>query len=182
MSSKSRPCVFLDRDGVLNKDLGYVYKVEDLFILDEVKEALSLLKSKGYLLIVVTNQSGVARGKFSLEEVSKFNDALQKKMEINGTYLIDQFYCCPHYLKGVVKEYSIDCSCRKPKVGMIKEAMKDFSIDLANSFVVGDKASDIDLAHNMGIRGIQIRSQYELHENPDAVCNSLLEATKVILS
>jgi len=153
-----RPAVFLDRDGVLNKDTGYVCRLEDMDILDGVVESLALLKAKGFLLIVVTNQSGVARGKFGLNEVNRFNSMLENEISKQGGPTIDGFFVCPHHPNGSIKEYTTTCSCRKPEPGLIFEAAKIHNIDLTKSWIIGDKDSDILCGKNAGVRGILVQS------------------------
>lgn len=169
-----KPAAFLDRDGVLNRDHGYVYRPQDLEILPGVLEGLRLLKDKGYWLIVVSNQSGVARGLFSSADVEGFHRAMDEKFRDSLGFGIDAFYFCPHHPQGSVLEWAQECTCRKPKPGLIEQAARDFPIDWSRSFMVGDKASDIACAEAAGIAGIQIAaSQYEAHKKPFALLTSL---------
>lgn len=172
--------VFLDRDGVINKDLGYVYKETDFSFVPGFPELALRLKELDYLLIVVTNQSGIARGYFSEEDVTKFHKKIQNELLAKVGVSLDRFYICPHHPEGVVKEYSIDCLCRKPKRGLVDMALKHDSIDLNRSFLIGDKASDIDLSIESGIKGIQLSNgQYEVHPRADEVILSLEELDKI---
>jgi D-glycero-D-manno-heptose 1,7-bisphosphate phosphatase len=155
----SHRAVFLDRDGVLNADLGYVSRVEDLRILDNVGSGLQHLKKQGFLLIVVTNQSGVARGYFSLDAVNTFHQALSEKILTNWGIDLDDYCVCPHHPDGTVVEYAVVCSCRKPSTGLIDRAAAKWKINLVNSYVIGDKPSDIELAINANMPGIQIAGQ-----------------------
>ena len=170
--------VFLDRDGVINKDLSYVYKKEDLFLLDNVCEGLISLAELGYKLIVITNQSGVARGYFTEEDVKLFHEEISKRLALKNCFL-DAFYYCPHYPGGSVSRYALECDCRKPKLGMVHIAQKDFDLDLEGSVVIGDKISDMELAKNIGCMGIQIQGNYPL-SNDYPVVKDLLEASLYI--
>ena len=172
----SKKAVFLDRDGVINKDFGYVYKPSDFSFVAGFPSLASKLKSLDFLLIVVTNQSGVARGYFSEDDVLLFHQKIQAELSLAAGVQLDRFYVCPHHPDGVVAKYAVDCSCRKPKTGLIEQAMKADSIDLSRSFLIGDKASDIDLARAVGIRGIQVSSgKYERHPNAFQVVEELEE-------
>jgi D-glycero-D-manno-heptose 1,7-bisphosphate phosphatase len=164
-----RPAAFLDRDGVLIEDKGYVFKVEDLKILPEVSSTLKSLQDRGYLLIVISNQAGVARGYFGEDDVKIFHKELSKRIEAESGAKIDAFYYCPHHPEAKVEAYRKECDCRKPGIAMLTAAAKDFSIDWEKSFFVGDRSSDIDCAINAKIRGFQILShQYEMHPHPTA--------------
>lgn len=164
-----RPAAFLDRDGVLIEDSGYAYKVEDMNILPDVSSTLKSLQDRGYLLIVISNQAGVARGYFGEEDVKIFHKELARRIELASGAKIDAFYYCPHHPEGKVLEYRKNCDCRKPGIAMLTQAAKDFPIDWEKSFFVGDRSSDIDCAINARIRGFQILSdQYEMHPHPTA--------------
>jgi D-glycero-D-manno-heptose 1,7-bisphosphate phosphatase len=167
-----KPAVFLDRDGVLNKDFGYVYRPEDLVILPGVAESLNKLKAKGFLLIVITNQSGVARGTFDLGAVSHFNSLLEKEIKSLGGPTIDGFYVCPHHPDGTVEVYKKNCDCRKPEPGLILQAAKDHCIDLNKSWMIGDKDSDALCAKNAGVCGILVESGKYSHVVKDTLTAS----------
>jgi D-glycero-D-manno-heptose 1,7-bisphosphate phosphatase len=172
--SPARPAAFLDRDGVLIEDTGYVFKIEDLKLLPRVSSTLKSLQDRGYLLIVISNQAGVARGYFAEEDVKTFHKELAKRVEVESGAKIDAFYYCPHHPQGQVPAYTKECDCRKPGIAMLTQAGRDFSIDWEKSFFVGDRSSDIDCAINAKIRGYQILSdQYEMHAKPTANINDL---------
>ena len=177
MSTKKpdlRPTAFLDRDGVLIHDSGYVFKIDDLQILPHVPETLKSLQDRGYLLIVISNQAGVARGYFGESEVREFHKELYRQIEKRSGAKIDAFYYCPHHPEAKIPEYRKVCDCRKPRIAMLLEAARDFGVDWEKSFFVGDRASDIDCAINAKIRGFQIHSdQYEMHPNPFANITTL---------
>lgn len=154
---KSNPAVFLDRDGVLTVEKGYVRSTEELEIFPYVKECIKILHEKGYLAIVVTNQSGVARGYFTETQLLEMNRYLIQETGV------DAVYYCPHYEKGVIGKYACPCKCRKPAVGLIQQACKDFGIDAAaigKSYMVGDRASDIQLGQNAGLATVLLESGY----------------------
>ncbi len=175
----SKPAAFLDRDGVLVRDTGYVYRIEDLDILPGVPEGLKLLHDHGYLLIVISNQAGVARGYYTTEDVDRFHAEMQKCLEKQLGFALDGIYYCPHHPEGSVFEYAITCSCRKPGTALIEKAAQDFAIDWERSIMVGDRASDIECGMRAGVVGIQIDSdQYEGHGAPHVKVRDLLEAAQ----
>ncbi len=169
-----KPAAFLDRDGVLNRDHGYVYKPADLEILPGVFEGLRLLKARGYWLIVITNQSGIARGLFSLAELETFHRSLDGQIKAALGFGLDAYYFCPHHPQGSVPAFAVDCACRKPKPGLLEQAGLDFPIDWTRSVLLGDKPSDIDCAEAQGIKGVQIvNEQYARHRQPAGSLSSL---------
>jgi D-glycero-D-manno-heptose 1,7-bisphosphate phosphatase len=175
----SRPAAFLDRDGVLVRDTGYVYRIEDLDILPGVPQALKLLHERGFLLIVISNQAGIARGYYSTADVDRFHAELQKRLTQQLGFGLDGIYYCPHHPMGSVLEYSLNCSCRKPGTALIEKAGHDFVIDWDRSIMVGDRASDVECGLKAGLMGIQIASGgYEEHKSPHASVRDLLEAAQ----
>jgi D,D-heptose 1,7-bisphosphate phosphatase len=167
--SQKKRAVFLDRDGTINEDKGYTYKVEDLVILPNVVEGLKLLQGK-FLLIVVTNQSGVERGYYTDRDVERFNNYLYLALAKEGVY-IDDFYYCPR-LEG---------ECRKPNIGMLLQAQKDWNIDLSRSYIIGDKETDVLTGKNAGCKTILLgKSISEII--PDHYAKDLLDASRWILS
>jgi D-glycero-D-manno-heptose 1,7-bisphosphate phosphatase len=152
--SAPKPAAFLDRDGVLNVDHGYVYRLDALAFIPGAVEAVRLLNKTGYRVIVVTNQSGVARGLFGEDDVNRFNAELARRLAANDAR-IDAFYYCPHHPHGTVARYSLACDCRKPKPGLLEQAARDFDIDRARSFLIGDRDGDREAAAAFGIRGIK---------------------------
>lgn len=137
-----RKAVFFDRDGVVNVDKGYVYSQSEFEFCSGFFELLSYYKSKGYLLFVVTNQSGIARGYYSTDDFLKLSEYMQSEIKGKLGFAFDKIYFCPH-LDG--------CNCRKPKTGMFEEAGLDFEIDFEKSIMIGDKQSDMQAAESMGI-------------------------------
>lgn len=149
-----KPAVFLDRDGVLTEERGYIASVKDLFIFPYVRECIQKMHMKGYLAIVITNQSGIARGLFTEAELQKMNEYL-----IQNTG-VDAIYYCPHHEQGSMIQYRRSCNCRKPKTGLIERACADFDIDRKKSYMVGDRASDIIAGQKMEMKTILLESGY----------------------
>ncbi len=140
---------FLDRDGTINKDTHYVGDPDKLELLPGAAEGIRRINEAGYLAIVISNQSGVARGYFTEEDVRKVNSRLNKMLGEYGAH-IDAFYWCPHFPSGIVKEYAVECDCRKPKLGLFKRAIEDFELDAKECFACGDKARDIEGLEKLG--------------------------------
>lgn len=153
-SDARRPAAFLDRDGVLNVDHGYVHAADRLEWIAGAPEAVRLLNEAGYHVIVITNQSGVARGYYDEAAVRKFHAHMQRELAAYGAR-IDAFYYCPHLPDGTVKEFAVHCLCRKPGTGMLEQAAREWPIDLGGSFFVGDKDADMEAAAAFNIRGIK---------------------------
>ena len=144
--------VFFDRDGVLNVDKEYLHKIEDFEWIDGAKETIVHLTKENYTVFVVTNQSGIARGFYTVEDMQKLHDYISAEIEEAGGS-IAKFYFCPHLPEGKVKEYAIDCDCRKPKPGLLLQALNEYAIDKEKSFLVGDKLRDVESAEAAGIKG-----------------------------
>ncbi len=155
---KQRPkACFLDRDGVLIKDVNYLSSPDQVQIFSESIRALKILQENQYKIIVVTNQAGVARGYFSESSIFKVHEEIDRQLLMYGLK-IDAYYYCPHHPEGKVEEYSINCDCRKPMPGMILNAVQDFNLDLSNSFLIGDKLSDLLAAKNAGCTGLLVET------------------------
>ena len=188
---KKKPAVFLDRDGTINEQMGYINHESRFVLLPGVADAIRLLNLNGYLSIVVSNQSGVGRGYFPVDLVHKIHDRLKSGLKNQGVVL-DQIYFCPHYPGGSVAEYDRSCTCRKPGTGLIDQAVKDFPIELSASYVIGDRCSDIKMAHRAGMKGILVKTGYgrgdleyvfpRLSYQPDYVAEDLFGAVQWILA
>jgi D-glycero-D-manno-heptose 1,7-bisphosphate phosphatase len=179
-----RRAVFLDRDGTIIREVNYLRRLEDLELLPRVPEALRSLGRAGYLCLVVTNQSGVARGYFDLEFVDAAHRELDRRLRAAGAG-VDGFYVCPHH-----PDHTGPCGCRKPAPGMVLRAATERGIDLRGSWVVGDKPEDILLGRNAGCRSALARTGYGREterklgegEAPDVVADDLAAAAEEILT
>ena len=147
-----RKTVFFDRDGVLNVERNYLYKIEEFQWQTDAVAAIKLLQAQDYRIIVVTNQSGVARGYYNEADVTKLHNYMQAQLVLQQTR-IDAFYYCPHLTDASRAEYAQECDCRKPGPGMILKAMQEHEVLKEQSFLIGDKESDLQAAQAAGIRG-----------------------------
>ena len=143
--------IFLDRDGTINADHGYVHKIDDFQFIEGVGKALKQLQDKGYLLVLVTNQSGIARGYFSEAQFHQQTEWMDWSLDEDYGVVLDGIYYCPHHPEGK-GEFKADCDCRKPKAGMFLEAIKDLNIDPTQSYMVGDKLEDLLAAEAAGVK------------------------------
>lgn len=146
--------VFFDRDGTLNVDVKYLHRVEDFIWIDGAKKAIKLCNDLGYIVIIVTNQSGIARGYYDENDVLEVHSWMQKELGKIGAHLNDIFYC-PHHVDGVIEKYKRRCDCRKPATGMLETAIKKYDICRNTSFFVGDAETDMKCAQNAGVTGIR---------------------------
>ena len=156
MAENKKPALFLDRDGVLTEEIGYITSVEDMHIFSYAAECIRQIHEKGYYAIVITNQSGVARGLFAEDTLKDMNAFLK---EMTG---VDAIYYCPHHPDGVVEQYRKICKCRKPEIGLLEQACMDYDIDMNRSYMVGDRASDILTGQRAGIKTVLLESGYGL--------------------
>lgn len=176
MSEAVRKAVFLDRDGTLIEEVNFLSDPEQVSLFSGTVEALKLLRSKGFLLIVVTNQSGVGRGLFNEDSVASVHSRIQ---ELTGD-LIDAFYFCPHLPDE-------GCECRKPSDGMLRSAVDDFKIDLAQSWMIGDKSLDVMTGLGVGMKSILVRTGYgsehesALSEKSHFAVDEIKEAAELII-
>ena len=165
--------VFIDRDGTLIEEVNFLSRIEDLRLFSYAAEAIRLLKENGFLIIVVTNQSGIGRRIFAEAAMHEIHERIQADLEL------DAFYFCPHLPTD-------NCRCRKPNLGMIEQASQKFAIDLENSWMIGDKAIDVETGFNARIKTALVLTGYgekavkELKRKPDVVAGNLLEAVKAI--
>jgi D-glycero-D-manno-heptose 1,7-bisphosphate phosphatase len=154
-ASRHCPAAFLDRDGVLNVDHGYVFRPEDLEFTPTAIEAVRLLNEAGYRVFVVTNQSGVARGYYTAADVERFHAHMDRELQAGGAR-VDRYYYCPYHPDGIVAEYAIDHEDRKPSPGMLQRAIREWPTDLAASVMIGDKRSDMEAASRAGVLGVLV--------------------------
>jgi D-glycero-D-manno-heptose 1,7-bisphosphate phosphatase len=185
-----RRAVFMDRDGTISEEIGYVNHPSRYRVFPYSAEAVRLLNEAGWLAILVTNQAGVARGYFTEEVITAVHDLLRQKLGERGSQLDAIYYCAHHPTVGEAP-YRFDCGCRKPKPGLIARAATEFDIDLGQSWMVGDRYSDIELAHNAGVHSAFVLSGYGRGEweyqraawkhEPELVAEDLLAAVKKIV-
>lgn len=186
-----RPVVFLDRDGTINVELGYIREVERLVLIDGAAKAVRKLNEAGVAAILVTNQTGAARGFYSEEHIRALHERLVDLLRQEGAFL-DAIYYCPHLDGAPVAAYALNCHCRKPAPGMVEQAFLEYSdLDRGAAFVVGDKASDIELARNCGAKGVLVRTgygeavikgEYQAFVAPDYEASSIVDGIDWILS
>lgn len=141
---------FLDRDGTINVDTGYVGDPDTVKLLPGAAEAIKKMNDAGYLVIVISNQSGVARGYFGIENVDKVNARINELLSEHGAH-IDAFYYCPHLETGTITTYSVKCSCRKPMPGLFKRAIEDYELDPVKCYACGDNPRDVEGAALVGV-------------------------------
>ena len=176
--------IFLDRDGTINVEKDYIYKSEDLVFEEGTIEALKTFKNLGYILIVVSNQSGIARGYFTEKDLNIFNNSMNEILKKNGVE-ITEFYCCPHHPDGI-GEYKKVCECRKPNNKMIEEAIKKYNIDREKSYMIGDKTSDIGAGLKSNLKTVLVKTGYGLKDmekidkNETLVCENLKDFSEIL--
>jgi D-glycero-D-manno-heptose 1,7-bisphosphate phosphatase len=183
-----KPAVFLDRDGTLIEDVGYLDRLDRIAFFPWTVDAIRALNRAGLAVVVITNQSGVARGFLTEAFVAETHRHLSARLAAGGAR-IDAYYYCPHHPDGAVEAYRCQCDCRKPASGMVDQAVRDLSLDPARSFVVGDKWLDVGLARAVGARGILVRTgtgaAEETRPQPgittDAIVDNLAGAVSWIL-
>lgn len=187
-AARLRPAVFLDRDGTINEDVGYLSALEHLTIYPWAIDAIRLLNRAGYLVVVVTNQGGIGRGVIAADFVPRLHDELARRLVAGGA-VIDGWYYCPHHPEALVESLRAECWCRKPATGLALEAARDLGIDLTRSWVVGDKWSDVQLGQRVGGRAILVRTGWGVIEEGvrpegqtvDAICDTLAGAVAYVL-
>jgi D-glycero-D-manno-heptose 1,7-bisphosphate phosphatase len=188
-----RPVVFLDRDGTINIEKGYIRRLEDLNLIDGAGEAIAKLNQAGVVCVLVTNQTGAARAYYPESHIHDLHNRLTGLLAEFGAKL-DAIYYCPHISSeegGTVAPYNIACNCRKPLPGMVQQAVAEMEgLDMDRAFVVGDKSTDVELAHNCKIKGILVETgygkqvlggEYQWAVKPDYVASSIVEAADWII-
>ena len=185
-----RRAVFIDRDGTISEEVGYVNHPSRYRVFPYAAEAIRHLNETGWLAVLVTNQAGVARGYFNEDMIGSVHNLLIQELERRGARL-DAIYYCPHHPSVGEPPYRFDCDCRKPRPGLIRRAADDLDIDLAQSWMVGDRYGDTELARNAGVRSALVLTGYGRGElehqsqgwkhRPDIVAENLLEAAKAII-
>jgi len=183
--------VFLDRDGTLIQEVGYLCRLDDVHVYPWTAEAIRKLNQAGLLTIVVTNQGGVGKGIYTEELVEQVHEKIARELAPQGARL-DAFYHCPHHPEASLPAYRLQCRCRQPAAGMAEEAVKRFKIDLSSSYIVGDTGRDMQLGFNTGLRTILVMTGYGAGEyesqrhvwprSPDWIAENLLEGVEKILA
>lgn len=181
--------IFLDRDGTINIEKNYLHRIEDFEFIPGVIDGLRILQDAGYSLIIITNQSGIARGYYSEQEFHELTKWMLNELDKNDVHITDVFFC-PHLPNAEVVKYRKICSCRKPLVGLFEKAVKKYSIDLASSFAIGDRIRDISICKNTMCRGFLV-GESEDRNVIEAVktgkyervlyANNILECSKIII-
>ncbi len=185
-----RPAVFIDRDGTMTVEGGYINHPSRLKLITGTADAVRLLNENDIYAVVTTNQAGVARGYFTEDMIHVVHNRMRKLLEKKGARL-DQVYYCPHHPREGGPGYRVDCNCRKPKPGMIEQACKDLPVDLGRSYMVGDKISDSEFGHRLGLKTVMVltgygRGEYEYQrqdwtDTPDHIAKDLRAAVQWIL-
>jgi D-glycero-D-manno-heptose 1,7-bisphosphate phosphatase len=191
MDNALRPVVFLDRDGTLNEEVGYIRDISRLTLIKNAASAVRQLNRAGVAAVLVTNQSGAARGYFAEEHIWNLNRRLLDLLNAEGAHL-DAIYYCPHLAEGIVEPLSFACHCRKPEPGMINQALAEHpDLDRQRMYVVGDKATDVELAGKCGAKGVLVTTgygqqvldgDYQWKVEPDFAAGNITEAVEWILS
>lgn len=184
----NRPAVFLDRDGTLLEEAGYLDRLERLVFFPYAVDAVRLLNRSGLAVVIVTNQAGIARGIFKEAFVAEAHQHIAQRLALGGAH-IDGFYYCPHHPDAVIESLRQDCGCRKPQPGMLTRAAEELGLDLAASFVVGDRWHDLQAGARVGARGVLVRTGYGRTEEaspkpglePAAIVDNVAEAASWIL-
>jgi len=187
----SRRAIFMDRDGTICEEMGYVNHLSRSRLLPRSLEAIRLANESGWLVIVATNQSGVARGLFAEELVQAVHRQLRERAEAAGAR-IDALYFCPHHPREGAPPWRADCDCRKPKPGLLEQAAREHDIDLSRSWMVGDGFPDIEAGHAAGGRVVQVLTgygrglvehhQHEFRSRPEHTAEDLLDAVRFIVA
>jgi D-glycero-D-manno-heptose 1,7-bisphosphate phosphatase len=180
--------VFLDRDGTLIEEAGYLDRLERLVFFPYSVDAVRLLNRAGLAVVIITNQAGVARGIFQEAFVGEAHRHVAERLAQGGAR-VDGFYYCPHHPEATIEQYRQSCECRKPKPGMLRQAAEEIQLDLRRSFVIGDRAHDLQAGAAVGARGILVRTGYGRTEEaagkaqlaPAAIVDNLIEAASWIL-
>ena len=183
-----RPAVFLDRDGTINEDVGYLSELSHLTLYPWAIDAVRLLNRAGYLVVMVTNQGGIGRGMIRPEFVGELHAEIDRRLAAGGAR-VDGWYYCPHHPEALVETLRAECRCRKPAPGMVLDAARDLGIDITRSWVIGDKWMDVQLGQRVGGRAILVRTGWGRLEEAarppgqtvEAVCDTLAGAVAVVL-
>ncbi len=187
----TRPAVFLDRDGTINEQMGYINHLSRFILLPKVAQALARLNAHGIPVVVVSNQSGLARGYFPPDLLAAVHTQMESLLAAEGAFL-DAIYVCPHHPEAKIEQYRQPCRCRKPQTGLLEQAAADLNLDLAASFMVGDRWSDLECGRRVGAHSILVLTGYGRGEleyispqkviQPEGIAEDLEQAVEQILS
>jgi D-glycero-D-manno-heptose 1,7-bisphosphate phosphatase len=193
MQAKKNTAVFLDRDGTINEEVGYLDSIDKLKLFPNAAAAIRIINESGMKAVVMSNQSGIARGYFTEEFVGTVHTHIQKTLRERGAF-IDAFYYCPHHPTDGLGAYLKSCSCRKPEAGMLIAASEDLDIDLGKSYTVGDMSKDIQVAGKVGAKGVLVKTGYGVNTiekdfapgsaevvRPDYIAEDILDAITWIM-
>jgi D-glycero-D-manno-heptose 1,7-bisphosphate phosphatase len=182
--------IFIDRDGTLNEDVGYITEISQFRLFDFAAESIKLINDAGWYAVIITNQAGIARGDYTEEFLVQIHAQMETSLLRRGARL-DAIYYCPHHPDFGVPPYRQDCNCRKPKPGLIEKAAKDHSLDLRECYVIGDRSRDVETGYAVGARSVMVMTGYGREEysnqhatwtrQPDYVCENVLDAVRWIL-
>ena len=179
-------CVFLDRDGVINIDTDLIHRPEDFELYPYAADSIKRLNKMGFLVVVVTNQSVIARGLCTLEELGNIHKKMETELGADGAF-VEAIYFCPHHphggFEGEIKEYKVQCECRKPSPGMLLQAQKRYNIDLGQSYLIGDSPRDIEAGANAKVTTIRVKTGHGMKPHttiPNHYVDTLVEAVKII--
>lgn len=185
----SQVAVFLDRDGTINKEVGYINHLDRFELIPRIAEAIRLLNGLGLKVIVVTNQAGLAKGYFDEGLLARVHRKMEHALAEKGAW-VDGIYYCPHHPEAVREEYRKNCDCRKPKTGLVERIAREHDLDLKRSYIVGDKIEDVEFGQRVGAKGIMVltgygKGQWEHQRHawsvqPDFLAEDLYEAAKWI--
>lgn len=191
MCKDFKGAVFLDRDGTISEEVGYISNLDQFQLMPKSAEAVKLMNERGLKVIVVTNQAGVAKGYFPEEMVSRVHKKMEKILSDQGAFL-DGIYYCPHHPEGIVETYRKKCECRKPASGLLRQASEEHGIDISSSYMVGDKMADVECAHQIGVKGVLVLTGYGKDElkkiegakirRPEYVADDIFDAVKWIVN
>lgn len=187
MSESARRAVFLDRDGTINEEVNYLARAEDVRLIPGSARAIARLNAAGVPVVVVSNQSGLARGYFDEADLASVQVRLNRMLRAEGAR-VDAYYFCPHHPEGSVEHYALACDCRKPAPGLVLQAAAEMNLRLAGSFMVGDRLLDVACGRAAGLTGVLVRTGHDDGppgqglEEPDHVADDLAGAVEWILS
>jgi D-glycero-D-manno-heptose 1,7-bisphosphate phosphatase len=180
-----RPAAFIDRDGVINRELGHVHRIEDFHVLPGVVEGLRALAAAGYELVVVTNQAGIAKGFYTEQDYQRLTQHMRQWFSERGVAFAGVYHC-PHHPEGRVAALACSCTCRKPEPGMLLQATRDLDLDVAQSILIGDKVSDVEAGRRAGVATrVLVESGHELPtealSQAHYCCANLAEAAQRVI-